>query len=87
MVKIVDRRHREVPQSMHFAQDDAIAPHRELVEPVHAHGARIQPQIVHAGPDALSPEMEGIPSLGPSVIPSYLTGTGHPSGYGRSLCP
>jgi len=41
---------------------------------VHAHGARIQPQIVHAGPDGLGPEMHGVTSIGPSVIPSYLTG-------------
>jgi 2,4-dienoyl-CoA reductase (NADPH2) len=72
---VVDRRHREVPQSMHFASDDVVEPHRALVDAVHAEGAKIQPQIVHAGPDALSPQMEKIPSLGPSVIPSYLTGT------------
>ncbi|MGH0034001.1 MAG: FAD-dependent oxidoreductase [Myxococcota bacterium] len=72
---VVDRRHREVPQSMHFASDDVVDAHRAVVEAVHEHGARLQPQIVHAGPDALSPQMEKIPSLGPSVIPSYLTGT------------
>src|SRR5262249_3620872 len=38
-------------------------------------GAKVQPQIVHAGPDALSPQMEKIASLGPSVIASYLTGS------------
>jgi len=72
---VVDRRHREVPQSMHFASDDVIGAHRAVVDACHAHGAKVQPQIVHAGPDALSPQMEKIPSLGPSVIPSYLTGT------------
>jgi len=71
---VVDARHREVPRSMHFDSDDVIAPHRVLVEAVHRHGARIQPQLVHPGPDALSPLIEGIPSIGPSVIPSYLTG-------------
>jgi len=79
---VVDRRHREVPRSMHFSDDSVIAAHRALVEAVHAHGVKIQPQIVHPGPDALSPFIEGIPSLGPSVIPSYLTG--HPS---RALKP
>ena len=49
--------------------------HRALTERVHAHGARIQPQLVHPGPDSLSPLLSGIPSLGPSVIPHYLTGT------------
>ncbi len=72
---VVDARHREVPQSMHFSSDDVIDAHRALVDAVHEHGAKIQPQLVHAGPDALSPQIEGIPSVGPSVIPSYLTGT------------
>ena len=72
---VVDRRHREVPQSMHFSSDDVIDAHRAITDAIHAHGAKVQPQIVHAGPDALSPQMEKIPSLGPSVIPSYLTGS------------
>ena len=59
---VVDRRHREVPQSMHFSSDDVIDRHRAITDAVHAHGAKIQPQIVHAGPDALSPQMEKIPS-------------------------
>ena len=58
---VVDRRHREVPQSMHFASDDVIDAHRAITDAIHAHGARVQPQIVHAGPDALSPQMEKIP--------------------------
>ena len=60
---------------MHFASNEVVERHRPLVDAVHAEGAKIQPQIVHAGPDALSPQMENLPSLGPSVIPSYLTGT------------
>jgi 2,4-dienoyl-CoA reductase (NADPH2) len=72
---VVDARHREVPQSMHFSSDDVIEPHRAVVDAVHEHGAKIQPQLVHAGPDALSPQIEKIASVGPSVIPSYLTGT------------
>ena len=52
----------------------AVDAHRALVEAVHEHGAKIQPQIVHAGPDGLGPEMHGVTSIGPSVIPSYLTG-------------
>ena len=37
--------------------------HRALVEVVHEHGAKIQPQIVHAGPDGLGPEMFGVDSV------------------------
>lgn len=70
----VDRRHREVPRSMHFSDDAVIGPHRELVGRIHDCGACVQPQLVHPGPDALSPFLEGIPTVGPSVIPSYLTG-------------
>jgi 2,4-dienoyl-CoA reductase (NADPH2) len=70
----VDAQHREVPRSMDFASDDAIEAHRELTERVHAHGARIQPQLVHPGPDGLAPYLSGVPNLGPSIIPSYLTG-------------
>lgn len=70
----VDARHREVPRSVHFARDDVIEAHRELTQRIHAHGAKVQPQLVHPGPDGLAPFLSGIPSVGPSVIPSYLTG-------------
>ena len=70
----IDHQHPETPGGLHLGTDDAIDAHRTLVEVVHEHGARIQPQIVHAGPDGLGPEMHGMTSLGPSVIPSYLTG-------------
>jgi len=71
----IDPRHKEVPTSLHFGSDDVIDAHRRLTERVHEHGARIQPQLMHAGPDSLSPLLSGIPSLGPSVIPHYMTGT------------
>ena len=70
----VDDAHREVPRSMDFARDEVVEAHRELTDRVHEHGARIQPQLVHPGPDGLAPYLSGLPNLGPSVIPSYLTG-------------
>jgi len=70
----IDHNHPETPGGLHLGTDEAVAAHRALVEVVHEHGAKIQPQIVHAGPDGLGPEMHGVTSLGPSVIPSYLTG-------------
>lgn len=70
----VDHQHPETPGGLHLGNDAAVDAHRALVEAVHEHGAKIQPQIVHAGPDGLGPEMHGVTSLGPSVIPSYLTG-------------
>jgi len=71
----IDERHREVPNSIHFGSDEVVAVHRELAARIHDLGARVQPQLVHPGPDGLAPFLAGIPSLGPSVIPSYLTGT------------
>lgn len=70
----IDHHHPETPGGLHLGTDDAVIAHRALVDAVHEHGAKIQPQIVHAGPDGLGPEMFGVTSLGPSVIPSYLTG-------------
>ena len=70
----IDHRHPETPGGLHLGTDAAVDAHRALVEVVHEHGAKIQPQIVHAGPDGLGPEMFGVDSVGPSVIPSYLTG-------------
>jgi 2,4-dienoyl-CoA reductase (NADPH2) len=71
----VDARHKEVPRSLHFGSDEVVEAHRALTERVHAHGARVQPQLVHPGPDSLAPILSGTASLGPSVIPHYLTGT------------
>ncbi len=70
----VDAEHREVPNSIDFGRDEVIDAHRALTERVHAHGAKIQPQIVHPGPDGLAPYLSNQPNVGPSVIPSYLTG-------------
>jgi 2,4-dienoyl-CoA reductase (NADPH2) len=71
----IDEKHKEVPSSLHFADDSVIADHRALTAAVHAHGAKIQPQLAHAGPDGLGPEMHQVEALGPSGVQSYLTGT------------
>ena len=70
----IDHQHPETPGGLQIATDESLDAHRALVDAVHEHGARIQPQVVHAGPDGLGPEMFGVDSLGPSVIQSYLTG-------------
>ena len=60
----IDPLHPETPGGLQIGTDDAVAAHRRLVEAVHDHGARIQPQIVHAGPDGLGPEMHGVTRSG-----------------------
>lgn len=71
----IDGRHPEVPNSLRFHDDAVIAAHRALTDAVHEHGARVQPQLVHPGPDGLGPELNGVESLGPSAIQGYLTKT------------
>ena len=71
----IDARHKEIPSSHHFGSDDVIDAHRALTDAVHAQGARIQPQLAHAGPDGVAPQIHGTPSVGPSAIQSYLTGS------------
>lgn len=72
----VDPLHKESPAGLHIGTDESVPAHRQLVDAVHEYGAKIQVQIAHAGPDGLSPELHRVASLGPSVIPSNLTG--HP---------
>jgi 2,4-dienoyl-CoA reductase (NADPH2) len=71
----IDARHPEVLNSLCFSDDAGIDGHRALVDAVHAHGAKIQPQLVHPGPDGLGPELFRVEALGPSAIQSYLTKT------------
>jgi 2,4-dienoyl-CoA reductase (NADPH2) len=67
--------HKEVPNALQFGEGFDTAAHRALTEAVHEHGAKIQPQIAHAGPDGLGPEIHGREALAASGIQSYLTGT------------
>ena len=67
----VDVAQRYQPQSLSLGDDRFIAGHRELVRRVHAHGARIQPQISHPGPESMTDP------VGPSV--NVNAGTGWPS--------
>lgn len=66
----VDTGQRYQPQSLSLGEDRFIAGHRQLVERVHAEGARIQPQISHPGPESMSDP------VGPSV--AVAAGTGWP---------
>lgn len=59
--------HRYMANSISLADDRFIPMHRELVERMHRHGAKIQPQITHPGPESLAPFFERKPGFGPSV--------------------
>ena len=59
--------HRYMANTLSLAEDRFIPLHRELVDRIHRHGAKIQPQITHPGPESLAPFFERKPGFGPSV--------------------
>jgi 2,4-dienoyl-CoA reductase (NADPH2) len=69
----IDAEHRYQAHSLGLYADHLIEPHKKLVDAVHAHGAKIFPQISHTGPESLSPFYRGIPPVGPSVIRTQTT--------------
>ncbi len=72
-VTTIDRAHRYQRRSLGLYHDDLIPGHKKLVDAVHAHGAKIQPQLAHTGPESLAPFYEGMEPLGASVIRTQTT--------------
>ncbi len=67
---------RQYPYQLHTVGlwgDELIANHRELTKAVHAHGAKIVPQISHAGPESFAPFINKLQPLGPSPFQSAVT--------------
>ncbi len=72
-VVTVDPDHRYQQRSLGLYGDDMIEAHKKLVDAVHAVGCKVQPQLVHPGPESLAPLFKGIPALGPSVLRTPTT--------------
>lgn len=70
---VVDERFPYIMQSVGLWDDKLIPSFKRLVDAVHAHGAKIAPQIAHPGPESFS-FMKGIQPVGPS--PCLSKGTG-----------
>jgi len=67
---------RSVPyqmQTLGIWDDNLIPSWRELADTVHAHGAKLAPQIQHVGPESLS-FLHEIQPVGPSPVMSKMTG-------------
>lgn len=62
----VDVRQKYQPQSMSLGSDEFIAGHRQLTDALHEHGAKVQPQITHPGPESMISVYHGEMSVGPS---------------------
>lgn len=69
----VDRPHNYQFKSLALWDDKFIAKHRELTDAIHAHGAKVVPQISHPGPESRAPILFKMPAVGPSVIKSVMT--------------
>jgi len=63
----VDEAHRYMHRSMTLGHDRYIDAHRRLTDRIHEHGAKVQPQISHTGPESVAPMFGGPQPLGPSV--------------------
>ena len=63
----IDETHRYLHRSMTLGHDRFIDRHREITERIHAHGAKVQPQISHTGPESVAPMFDGPQPVGPSV--------------------
>ncbi|GAB5452023.1 MAG: NAD(P)/FAD-dependent oxidoreductase [Halioglobus sp.] len=63
----VDETHRYMHRSMTLGHDRFIEDHRRITERIHEHGAKVQPQISHTGPESVAPMFDGPQPVGPSV--------------------
>jgi 2,4-dienoyl-CoA reductase (NADPH2) len=70
----VDVNHPYLHRSMTLGEDRFIDSHRRLVESIHQHGAKVQPQISHTGPESVAPMFDGGQPVGPSVAVAPVWG-------------
>lgn len=64
----IDVKHRYQMNSLSLGDDSYIDHHKTIVEVIHRHGAKAQPQITHPGPESLSLLLENMDSVGPSPV-------------------
>ncbi len=66
--------HPYLHRSMTLGEDRFIDAHRPLVEAIHRHGAKVQPQLSHTGPESVAPLFSGPQPVGPSVAVAPVWG-------------
>jgi len=62
-----------IPRTVALWDDKFIPGFRKLSDALHAHGARIIPQIAHPGPESLSPFFHRKQPVGPSPVMCFVT--------------
>ena len=71
----VDVEHRYIQRSLTLGDDSYIELHKPLIERIHKHGAKVQPQITHPGPESIISFFSGKQAVGPSPVVSPVWGT------------
>ncbi len=62
-----------VPKTVSLWDDKFIPGFKELTDAVHAHGAKVVPQMVHPGPESLAPFFNRTQPVGPSTVMCHAT--------------
>jgi 2,4-dienoyl-CoA reductase (NADPH2) len=70
----VDEVHRYMHRSMTLGADAYIDHHRRITDAIHQHGAKVQPQLSHTGPESVAPIFGGPQTMGPSVCVAPVWG-------------
>lgn len=70
----VDPGHPYMHRAMSLAEDKFIDEHRRITDRIHAHGAKVQPQLSHTGPESVAPMFGGAQPVGPSVTVTPVWG-------------
>lgn len=71
----VDVEHRYLQRSLTLGDDSYIESHKELIARLHKHGAKVQPQITHPGPESIISFFSAKQAVGPSPVVSPVWGT------------
>ena len=71
----VDVDHRYLQRSLTLGDDSFIEAHKVLLARLHKHGAKVQPQITHPGPESIISFFSGQQAVGPSPVVSPVWGT------------
>ncbi len=61
------------PRTLGIWDDRFIPGLRRLTDALHSHGAKVQPQLMHPGPESLSPFFHKTPAKGPSAVICHTT--------------
>jgi 2,4-dienoyl-CoA reductase (NADPH2) len=70
----VERQHPYQMHNIGLWDDKLIPSHTELTKAMHAHGAKVVPQISHPGPESVAPFVNKLQPVGPSPVRSEMTG-------------